>query len=104
MGTYALGDLMTTKPYIAGAPYINRMSDYCERCRFDPGRNCPITPLYWAFLERHRNALRGNPRIGTQLAAAAKRGDRIKRDRRVYETVLNAPLRGDTLTPALLGD
>jgi hypothetical protein len=36
MGTYALGQMMTTKPYISGAAYIDRMSDYCGTCAFDP--------------------------------------------------------------------
>ena len=29
MGTYALGDLMVTKPYVSGSAYVNKMSDYC---------------------------------------------------------------------------
>ena len=28
MGTFAVGDIMTTKPYVSGAGYISRMSDY----------------------------------------------------------------------------
>jgi (6-4)DNA photolyase len=46
MGTFAVGELMTTKPYISGAAYINRMSHFCPDCRCDPMRNCPITNLY----------------------------------------------------------
>ena len=45
MGTFAAGGCMTTKPYVSGAAYIHRMSDYCEGCRFDPKRTCPITRL-----------------------------------------------------------
>jgi deoxyribodipyrimidine photolyase-like uncharacterized protein len=63
MGTFALGELMTTKPYVSGAAYINRMSDYCGLCAFDPRSNCPITPLYWAFLQRHQKVLQANPRL-----------------------------------------
>lgn len=51
MATYGVGDLMTTKPYVSGAAYIDRMSDYCRGCRFDPKSDCPLTPIYWAFLE-----------------------------------------------------
>ena len=36
MGTYAVGDLMTTKPYVSGAAYIARMSDYCEAAPSTP--------------------------------------------------------------------
>jgi deoxyribodipyrimidine photolyase-related protein len=104
MGTYALGDLMTTKPYVSGAAYIDRMSDYCSSCRFDPKRNCPIASLYWAYLDRHRNKLKGNPRMGTQLSAAAKRGDRLRQDREVYARVSEILRREDTLTPASLAD
>jgi deoxyribodipyrimidine photolyase-related protein len=53
MGTYALAGLMTTKPYVSGAAYINRMSDYCSLCSFNPKTDCPFTSLYWAFLARH---------------------------------------------------
>jgi deoxyribodipyrimidine photolyase-like uncharacterized protein len=38
--------------------YINRMSDYCGGCRYDPAVRvgddaCPYTAGYWAFLERN---------------------------------------------------
>lgn len=90
MGTYAVGNLMTTKPYIAGSAYINRMSDFCRECKFDPVSSCPITNLYWAFLERHKNALRNNPRMLTVYAALSKRPDSLKVvDRQVYEKVLS---------------
>lgn len=56
MGTYATGDLMITKPYIAGAAYVNRMSDYCGECAFDPKSTCPLTPMYWAFLRATKTA------------------------------------------------
>ncbi|MFN8608763.1 MAG: cryptochrome/photolyase family protein [Vulcanimicrobiota bacterium] len=67
MATYATGELMTTKPYVSGAAYINRMSDYCKSCRFDPASTCPITPLYWAFLARHRRLFEKNPRVSMVL-------------------------------------
>ena len=69
MGTFALGDLMMTKPYICGAGYIHKMSDFCGGCRFDPKRTCPITPMYWAHLSRHRKALAGNRRMAIPLMA-----------------------------------
>jgi deoxyribodipyrimidine photolyase-related protein len=73
MGTFATGPLATTKPYVSGAAYINRMSDYCSGCRFDPASTCPITPLYWAFLARNRDVLRDLPRMRLPLASEAKR-------------------------------
>lgn len=73
MGVFGLGDLMTTKPYVAGATYIHRMSDYCDGCRFSPKTTCPLTSLYWAFLGRARDALADIPRMRLPLAAEAKR-------------------------------
>jgi deoxyribodipyrimidine photolyase-like uncharacterized protein len=48
MGLNADGGRMATKPYIASASYINRMSDYCTGCVYDPKRRtgpgaCPFT-------------------------------------------------------------
>lgn len=68
MGTYADGGVTATKPYVSGAAYINRMSNYCGHCRFDPKKatgqdSCPFTALYWTFLERNRDALGGNFRL-----------------------------------------
>ncbi|WP_089837383.1 cryptochrome/photolyase family protein [Granulicella pectinivorans] len=64
MSTYADGGLTATKPYVSGAAYINRMSNLCGRCQFDPKKStgpgsCPFTALYWTFLERHEPVLGG---------------------------------------------
>jgi len=100
MGTFAVGDLMTTKPYVSGAGYIARMSDYCDACAFDPKRTCPITRLYWAFLGRHRRRLEGNPRLTLALASVAKRAPRERReDVRTFEGVRAALERGERLSP-----
>ena len=100
MGTFALGDLFTTKPYVSGAAYLARMSDDCGACQFDPKTNCPITGLYWAFLERHRAALKGNPRLSMPLVSAAKRSaaDRAK-DRATFERVSSTLAKGEALAP-----
>jgi deoxyribodipyrimidine photolyase-related protein len=73
MGTFAAGDLMTTKPYVAGSAYIDRMSDYCQGCQFDPKSTCPLTPLYWAFLGRHRSTLANVDRMKIPMASERKR-------------------------------
>lgn len=80
MGTYATGPLMTTKPYVSGAAYIARMSDYCRGCRFDPATSCPITRLYWAFLARHEAPLVGNPRMAMPMRSLAKRPAAARRE------------------------
>jgi deoxyribodipyrimidine photolyase-related protein len=68
MATYADGGLTATKPYVSGAAYINRMSNYCGHCAYDPKRSvgegsCPFTALYWTFLERNEARLKGNFRL-----------------------------------------
>jgi deoxyribodipyrimidine photolyase-related protein len=73
MGTFAVGDLMTTKPYVSGAPYLARQSDHCGACAFDPKKDCPLTPLYWHFLARNAERLAGNQRLAMPLASLRKR-------------------------------
>lgn len=73
MSQYADGGLVGTKPYAASGKYVDRMSDYCGACRFDPGaavgeNACPFTTLYWDFLARHEERLDGNRRMNFQLA------------------------------------
>jgi len=100
MGTFALGPLFTTKPYVSGAAYIDRMSDYCADCPFDPKRDCPITAMYWAFLARNADRLSDNPRMRLPLASLRKRsGSRRERDRSVFEAVREALGRGDPIAP-----
>jgi deoxyribodipyrimidine photolyase-related protein len=100
MGTFAVGPLMTTKPYVSGAAYINRMSDYCASCIFDPKTSCPITNLYWAFLDRHRDELADNPRMRLILSSLGKRNDRrIAHDRAVFDYVAESLASGATLDP-----
>ncbi|MGW4944535.1 cryptochrome/photolyase family protein [Actinoplanes sp. NPDC004185] len=68
MSQYADGGRMSTKPYAGGGAYINRMSDYCGGCRYDPKVRvgddaCPYTAGYWAFLDRHEEQLANNHRM-----------------------------------------
>ena len=73
MATFGLGDLMTTKPYVAGSAYIDRMSDYCKGCQFAAKTTCPLTPMYWAYLDRHSAQLADNPRMFLPMASLRKR-------------------------------
>lgn len=101
MGTYAVGDLMVTKPYISGSAYINKMSDYCKGCSFHPKTTCPMTSLYWDFLRRNEGALASNPRMGIPLAALRRRTvEKQTQDAVVTERVFEGLGRGERLTPA----
>jgi deoxyribodipyrimidine photolyase-related protein len=100
MGTFAVGELMTTKPYVSGAAYIDRMSDFCADCAFDAKRDCPITNLYWAFLDRHLDALSGNPRMRLILSSLSRRpSQRVHQDRAIFEWVREVLDRGELLEP-----
>jgi deoxyribodipyrimidine photolyase-related protein len=100
MGTFSLGELFTTKPYVSGAAYLDRMGDACKRCAFDPKRDCPLTPLYWAFLARHRERLHGNPRLFMPLNALKKRSPQKRAaDAAHYEAVQRVLSAGGRLAP-----
>jgi len=80
MSQFADGGLMASKPYVATGKYIQRMSNYCKGCRFDPAqatgdKACPFTTLYWDFLERHADALRSNRRMQFQLKNLDRKSD-----------------------------
>jgi deoxyribodipyrimidine photolyase-related protein len=100
MGTFGIGDLATTKPYVAGSAYIHKMSDYCEGCAFDPKKTCPLPSLYWAFLGRHRDVLSKVDRMKLPMAAEAKRSPAQKRnDEATYARVQTTLARGQRLEP-----
>jgi deoxyribodipyrimidine photolyase-related protein len=72
MTLYADGGVVGSKPYAASGRYIERMSDYCSACPYEPGRRtgesaCPVTVFYWDFLDRHRERLATLPRMGFSL-------------------------------------
>ena len=80
MSQHADGGVMATKPYASGGAYINRMSDYCGGCAYDPKRRvgdraCPYTAGYWTFLARNAERLGGNHRMRQPLAGLARLGD-----------------------------
>lgn len=89
MVMFADGGLLASKPYAASGAYIDRMSDYCGACAYDPKiksgpRACPFNPLYWNFLIENRDRLRANPRMGmpyrTLDAMSEARREEISRE------------------------
>ena len=77
MSQHADGGLMASKPYIATGKYIQRMSNYCSGCPYDPAEStgpsaCPFTTLYWDFLLQHETAMRKNQRMSMQVRNLAR--------------------------------
>ena len=72
MSQFADGGIMASKPYVASGKYIQRMSNYCANCRYDPAESvgetaCPFTTLYWDYLMRHETKLKNVGRMDMQL-------------------------------------
>ena len=77
MALYANGGRFTTKPYVASGAYVKRMSNYCGGCAYAPDvrtgpRACPMTTLYWRFLDVHEAELAGNPRTALMAKNLAR--------------------------------
>ncbi len=80
MALHACGPRFTSKPYIASGAYIQRQSNYCSGCRYDPSRRtgdaaCPLTTLYWYFIDRHQRSLAASPRTALMAKNLEKLGD-----------------------------
>lgn len=65
---YADEGYLATKPYAAGSGYINKMSNYCKGCRYQPSvktgeKACPFNYLYWNFYGEHAERFAGNHRV-----------------------------------------
>ncbi|MFK3984035.1 cryptochrome/photolyase family protein [Micromonospora sp. NPDC050397] len=72
MSQFADPGQLTTKPYAAAGSYVNKMSDYCGGCRYEPKRRlgedaCPYTAGYWVWLDRTRERLPVNARLSRSL-------------------------------------
>ena len=71
--------LVGREPYASGGAYINKMSDHCGDCAYDPKKRlgddaCPFTAGYWQFVHRNRDLLAKNNR--TQRSVSTM--DRLK--------------------------
>jgi deoxyribodipyrimidine photolyase-related protein len=79
MSQFADGGIMASKPYIASGKYIQRMSNHCKGCAYDPAlstgeKACPFTTLYWDYMIQHEAMLAKNPRMGMQLKNLGRLG------------------------------
>jgi deoxyribodipyrimidine photolyase-related protein len=81
---FADGGYLASKPYAAGGSYINKMSNYCKNCSYKVteknGANaCPFNYLYWDFLQRNRDQLQSNQRIGMMYKTLDRMGEEKKK-------------------------
>ncbi len=72
MALFANGGRFTSKPYVASGAYVKRMSNYCQGCAYSPEarsgeKACPMTVLYWNFLDAHEKEFAGNPRTALMV-------------------------------------
>ncbi len=77
MVMHADGGRLGSKPYAASGAYIDRMSDYCQGCAYDPKvklgpKACPFNYLYWNFLIENAATLRPNPRMSLPYVTLSK--------------------------------
>lgn len=73
MGQFADGGILASKPYAASANYIDKMSDYCGKCKYNQRdrfseQACPFNVFYWDFLARHYDQLKTQGRMNLILA------------------------------------
>ncbi|WP_339613641.1 cryptochrome/photolyase family protein [uncultured Rubinisphaera sp.] len=86
MSQYGDGGIVGSKPYCSSGNYINKMSNFCKNCRYNykektGEKACPITTLYWDFLDRNYDKLKDNPRMNFQvknLEKLRKKSDEIE--------------------------
>lgn len=80
MATHADGGKLMTKPYASGGAYLNKMTDHCKGCFYDPKKRtgdnaCPFTTLYWDFLDRHKDEFKKNHRMFQQMSGLNRLSD-----------------------------
>jgi deoxyribodipyrimidine photolyase-related protein len=68
MSLSADGGIVASKPYAASGRYINKMSNFCKSCKYDPtdilsDKACPFNSLYWNFLYQHQEKFKTNNRM-----------------------------------------
>ncbi len=101
MALFADGGVMASKPYAASGAYIDKMSNYCDHCRFDVAKKngpkaCPFNYLYWNFLIEHREKLGRNPRLAMPYRTLDKLTDErraaiLEDSRRFLKTLESQP-------------
>jgi deoxyribodipyrimidine photolyase-related protein len=80
MAVHADSGKLMTKPYASGGAYLNRMTQHCKGCAYDPKKRvgddaCPFTTLYWDFLDRHKETFAKNHRMSQQVNGLKRLSD-----------------------------
>ena len=80
MSQFADGGIIATKPYISSGNYIDKMSNYCKQCHFNPKEKngetaCPFNALYWNFLVKKREVLANNQRMSMMYRILDKKSE-----------------------------
>jgi deoxyribodipyrimidine photolyase-related protein len=95
---FADGGLLASKPYAASGSYINKMSNYCKGCHYkvkekNGAQACPFNYLYWDFLDRNKEKLGNNPRLGMPYRTLNKMTDEkrqtIQHDSQIFFKALD---------------
>ncbi|MBU6452881.1 MAG: cryptochrome/photolyase family protein [Cyanobacteria bacterium REEB67] len=103
MVLHADGGYVGTKPYAASANYINKMSDYCKKCVYNPklttGKGaCPFNALYWDFLDRNQDSFKTNHRMQMSYANLRRKSDiEVQKIREQARAYIKAMAAGDRL-------
>lgn len=79
MSLFGDGGIMGSKPYAASGKYIHKMSNFCDRCPYNPDESttenaCPFNALYWDFMARNQAKLKQNHRLPYVYATWEKFG------------------------------
>jgi deoxyribodipyrimidine photolyase-related protein len=83
MSQFADGGIVGTKPYISSANYVQKMSNYCSGCYYDPKKKtgdkaCPFNSLYWNFYDANREKLKNNQRVAMMYSTWDKKSQKEK--------------------------
>ncbi len=97
MALFANGGRFTSKPYIASGAYVKRMSNYCTGCAYKPELRtgpeaCPMTTLYWNFLDQHEKSFEKNPRTALMVKNLQRMNAQDRSDVRATASAMLAAL------------
>jgi len=72
MSQYADGGILATKPYVSSGNYIQKMSNYCDKCHYNVkdklgDKACPFNSLYWHFLDEKKHYFANKQRMSMML-------------------------------------